>query len=341
MSFTRRTRPGILAAAMLALTALLAGCGGSSSDPGTLTVYNAQHASLTQAWADGFTKKTGIKVQVRQGSDFELANQILAEGQASPADVFITENSPALSLLSSKGRLAKLDQATLDEVPAQFRSSAGDWIGNAARSTVLLYNPSLVGQDQLPHSILDLAQPQWQGKVAIAPSGGDFQAIVSAVFAVDGDAAAQQWLAGLKRNAKIYQGNVPILQAVNTGQVATGITYHYYWYRDQAEGGHDSANARLDFFGSSDAGAFVSVSGAGVVASTKHAKEAQEFVAYMSSTQGQQILADGDSMQYTVVPAVAPNPKLKPLSELDPPVVDLNSLNGPKVIAAMQHAGLL
>ena len=64
----------------------------SATDAPGIVVYNAQHESLTRAWVEGFTRDTGIKVTVRNGSDSELANQIVQEGAASPADVFLTEN---------------------------------------------------------------------------------------------------------------------------------------------------------------------------------------------------------------------------------------------------------
>ena len=107
-----------------------------------IVVYNAQHASLTQAWADGFTRDTGIKVTLRKGSDTELGNQIVQEGAASPADVFLTENSPAMALVDAAGLFAPLDAATLAQVPEQFRPSNGHWIGIAARSTVFAYDKS-------------------------------------------------------------------------------------------------------------------------------------------------------------------------------------------------------
>jgi iron(III) transport system substrate-binding protein len=334
-----RGRWAAVAVIVVALTATLSGCGGASGP--TLTLYNAQHQELAMAWVEGFTQETGIEVQVRRGGDFELANQILAEGNSSPADVFITENSPALSMLSAEHRLAPLDAATRAQVPPQFSSGAGDWIGIAARSTVLVYNPSLVPQDQPPHSIMDLAGPQWQGKVGIAPGGADFQAIASAVFAVEGDDPAGQWLDGLKANALIYPSNVAIMKAMNAGEVPAGVIYHYYWYKDRAEAGQDSANTELWFFDGQDAGAFVSVSGAAVVGSTTHSAEAQQLVAYMSGPAGQQILADTDALEYPVGDGVAPNPTLKPFVELAPPAVDLNTLNGPKVIAELQRVGLL
>ena len=51
---------------------------------------------------------------------------------------------------------------------------------------------------QLPASVLDLAQPKWKGKVAIAPTDSDFVPLVGAVIAVYGTRGARAWLAGLK-----------------------------------------------------------------------------------------------------------------------------------------------
>lgn len=290
---------------------------------------------------DGFTKETGIKVEVRKGGDFELANQILAEGGASPADVFITENSPALSMLSGRGALAALEPATLAQVPARFNSGAGDWVGIAARSTVLVYNPSLVGREQLPKSITELSGEPWRDRIAVAAGGADFQAIASAVYAVNGDAAGGEWLAGLKRNAKVYRNNVAIMKAVNAGEVPAGVIYHYYWYKDRAEAGQDSRNTELSFFDKRDAGAFVSVSGGGVLRGSDNPAEAQRLVAYMSGRAGQEILSRTLALEYPVGHDVPSNPALKPFSELAPPEFDHNTLNGPKIISEMQRVGLI
>jgi iron(III) transport system substrate-binding protein len=297
---------GVIAA--LAMTT--AACGGSGAGSGgsggsgkpTLTVYNAQHEQLLNEIVPGFTKATGIKVALRNGDDFELGNQIVQEGSASPADVFLTENSPAMSLVDGKGLFRPLDASTLAQVPRQFEPADGDWTGFAARSTVLVYNKDKVKPADLPASIMDLAKPGWKGRVSFSPSGADFQAIVSGVVQLKGEAAAKQWLAGLKANGKVYQGNNVVLQEVNRGSVDTGIIYHYYWYRDQAESGANSDSSALHFFGNQDPGAFVSVSGAGVLKSSKHPKEAQQFVRYLSGVAGQKALAGSDALEYTLNP---------------------------------------
>ncbi len=107
----------------------------SSSDGGDeLLVYNAQHESLTKEWIDAFTKESGVKVKYRQGGDTDLGNQIIAEGDASPADVFLTENSPAMAAVERAGLFADIDAETVAQVPAQYRPANGKWTGVAART---------------------------------------------------------------------------------------------------------------------------------------------------------------------------------------------------------------
>ena len=338
------------AAGLVAVVLGVAACGTSDSatdpasgsgDKATLTLYNAQHEDLMKLMVADFTKTTGIKVQMRNGEDFELGNQLVQEGSASPADVFVTENSPAMTLVDSKGLFAKVDDATLAQVPPQFVPSDKDWVGFAARSTVFVYNPTQVAAAALPTSIMDLAKPEWKGKVGISPAGADFQAIVSAVLALKGEPATAAWLKGLKDNAKVYQGNSAVMKAVNAGEVQSGVIYHYYWYKDQAESGANSKNVKQLYFGNQDPGAFLSISGAGVIKSSKHQAEAQQLVKYLNSAAGQTVLADSKALEYPIGNGATANKALKPLSELSPPTVDLTTLNGPKVVELMQQAGLL
>ena len=330
-----------LAALGIGVALVVSGCSASGDSGPSITVYNAQHEELLEEIAPLFTEETGIEVELRNGDDFELANQLVQEGDASPADVFLTENSPAMSLVDREGLFAPLEQETLDLVPARYSPDNGHWMGFVARSTVLVHHTASVGEDELPGSILELAEPEWAGRVAFSPSGADFQAIVSAVLELEGEQATAAWLEGLAANGEIYDGNNLVLEAVNAGEVDTGIIYHYYWYRDQEESGENSSDSALHFFGDQDAGAFVSVSGAGVLAASDEQEDAHEFVRFLSSVEGQEALADSYALEYPLNPEVQLDSSVKPLDELKPPRIDLTSLNGPQVIQLMQDAGLL
>jgi iron(III) transport system substrate-binding protein len=333
-------KSALVAAAAAVLTApLLTACSGD--DGPSITVYNAQHEELIAEIAPLFEKETGIEVKLRSGSDLELANQLVQEGDASPADVFLTENSPAMSLVDNAGLFAKVDQSTLDQIPEQYWPTSKTWVGFIARSTVVVYNTDAMSEDDLPSSIMDFADPEWAGRISYSPTGADFQAIVSAVLELEGEQATQKWLDGLAANGTVYDGNNVVLEAVNAGEIEAGIIYHYYGYRDQAESGENSDSSALHFFGNQDPGAFLSISGAGVLASSDHAEDAQKFVDFLVSEEGQEAIADSYALEYPLNPHVALDPPVKPLEELQPPTVDVSELNSEKVVEMMQEAGLL
>ncbi|MGK8504119.1 iron ABC transporter substrate-binding protein [Nocardia asiatica] len=332
----------IAAGLAVAMTALgSTACSDSSDNADEITVYNAQHESLTKEWASAFTKETGIKVTLRQGGDTALGNQLVAEGAASPADVFLTENSPAMALVENAGLFADVDAATLEQVPAQFRPSTGKWTGVAARATVFVYNKGKLQPGQLPASLLDLAQPQWKGRWGAGVSGADFQAIVAALLALKGEDVTRAWLKGMKDNATPFPNNVATMKAVDSGSPDGGVIYHYYWYRDQAKTKESSADTGLHYFKNQDPGAFVSISGGGVLKSSKKQESAQRFLAFIVGKAGQEVLRDGTSLEYPVAAGVAANPALPPLADLQAPAVDPSKLDSKKVTQLMTEAGLL
>ncbi len=326
-------------AAMLLTATTLAGGKAVAQEAEGLVIYNAQHESLTNGWVEGFTKETGIKVTVRKGSDMQFANQIIQEGGASPADVFLTENSPAMSLVDGAGLFAPIDKDTLAQVPEQYRPADGMWTGIAARTTVFAYDKTKLTEDKLPKSMLDLQDPAWKGRWGAAPAGADFQAIVAAFLQLKGEEATKAWLKGLKDNATPYKGNSVAMKAVNAGEVEGAIIYHYYWFGDQAKTGENSKNVGLHYFKNQDPGAFVSVSGGGILKSSKHPKEAQAFLKWVAGKGGQAVLRDGDSFEYAINGDA--NPKLVPLADLHAPKVEASTLDSKKVVELMTAAGLL
>jgi iron(III) transport system substrate-binding protein len=328
----------ILALAALALSA----CGSSSNGGDTITLYNGQHEQTTAALVKAFERKTGIKVDVRTGDEAELGNQILQEGANSPADVFYTENTPVLEVLREKGLLAPVSPSTLATIPSRYDSSQGDWVGVSARVSVLVYNTSQVKPAQLPGSILELAQPQWKGKVGFAPSETDFQPLVTAVIRLDGLATAEKWLKGLQANSKIYPDNETVVAQVNNGESAVGPINHYYWFRLRAELGASGMHSALHYYDPGDPGDLVDVSGAAVLRSSAHKADAQAFLAFLASRAGQETIAHSQSYEYPLRPGVAPAPGLRPFAQLRPaPLTPAELGDGSQALALEQKLGLL
>ncbi len=350
----QRPRIGV-AAALLTVAAIgLAGCGSSGSGStatgaaggsgDTITLYNGQHEQTTGALVKAFTAATGIKVNVRSDDETVLAQQIEQEGRASRADVFYTENSPALAELSGKGLLAPIEATTLASVPAKYSSPAGDWVGVSARVSAIVYNTDKMTPAQLPKSVMDLADPKWHGKISFAPGETDFQPIVTSVAKTAGDQGALTWLAGMKANLKghDYPDNETIVAKVNSGDVEMGLINTYYWYRLRASLNGAAMHSALALFTPQDPGYLINVSGAGVLKSSKHQAAAQKFVAFLTSAAGQKVMAASDSFEYPVGSGVLATDGQQPLDSLQPAPLTIGDLgNGQHAVQLLQQAQLL
>jgi len=316
---------------------LLAGCApqeGSDDEP--LLVYAGRSESLVQPLIDKFVSETGIKVEVRYGSSAELAAQLLEEGENSPADIFFAQDAGALGAIAKAGLLTELPSEIYDLVPASYSSADRSWVGVSGRVRVLNYNPELV--TEIPNSVFDLADPSWQGRIAIAPTNASFQAFVTAMRVVHGDQRTLEWLEAMKTNAVVYEKNGAILEAVEAGQVAAGLINHYYWYARAQELGAAAMTSALAQFQSEDVGNLINAAGVGMVSDSS---AAEEFISYLLSARGQQYFAE-QTREYPVVRGVEPVDELTPLSDIPSPPIDLSNLDSlEQTLELIRQAGLI
>lgn len=324
----------------VAVYAFVQGAGASAG----LTIYSGQHPQTVHALVVAFEKQTGIRVSVRSDDEDVLAAQIIEEGSRSPADVFLTENSPPLEELQQRGLLAPVDAAALANTPAKDDSPRGEWIGVSARVSVLVYNTRALTAAELPGSVLALASPRWRGKLALAPGETDFQPIVTAVAARYGAARAVRWLEGLRANAggRIYPDNETLVAEVNSGQAELGVINHYYWFRLRDEIGASQIHSAEHFFEPRDPGYVIDISGAGVLASSPHRAEAERFLAFLVSRSGEEILAHSESYEYPLGSGVLTAKPLVPFASLRPDPISVAQLgNGQAAIRLLREASLL
>ena len=317
-------KPVATLAVLLSLAAAaLSACGGDSDK---LTIYSGRSETLIGPLVRQFTDATGVETEVLYGGTSEVAATILEEGSNSPADVFLAQDAGALGVLSDEGRLTALPTSLLDAVPDSFRSPAGLWVGVSGRARVIAYNTSAVQPDELPDSILDFTDPAWDGRIGWAPTNGSFQAFVTALRLIEGEETARSWLEDIKDNgARDYQNNTAILAALGEGEIEVGFTNHYYLYRFLAEEG-EGFGARNYYLGSGDAGALVNIAGAAIVDTSNNREKAERFIEYLLSPEAQQYFSD-ETFEYPLVDGISAHPDLEPLSELDPPNIDLGDIS--------------
>ena len=328
-----------------AVLAPLSACGGATAARGTtLILYSGQHQQTTQGLVAAFEKESGIQVQVRSDDEDVLADQIVAEGAASPADLVYTENSPALEYLQSRKLLTVLPRAILGRSASRYSSPAREWVGISARVSVLVYNTGLLTARQLPSSVMSLADPRWRGKLAIAPGETDFQPIVTSIVHSHGRAAALKWLEAVKANAEqhVYPDNETLTARVNSGDVALGLINHYYWYRLRAEIGPAQMHSAIAYLAPGDPGYVVDVSGAAVLKSSRHRAAADKFLAFLVSRRGQEILAHDDSFEYPLGSGVVTAQRLRPFASLRPAGLSVANLgDGAEAVSLLHQAQVL
>jgi iron(III) transport system substrate-binding protein len=341
---SRRTALGLGLSAGLSAGAL-AGCsqdgssggssgGGSSNDSSdTLTVYTDQHAELIKALTSAYTHKTGVGFKIQNDA---TVGQIKAEGKASPADVFLSEDPGPVAQLAAADKLVRIKDSTMKHVRPHLSSEHDKWVAYAARCRVLYYNPKLIKKSQLPKSLADITQHKYQNKFCWAPSGA-FVATTQYLISDLGTAKTKSFLSKIKKNGTNEHKNGNVRDTVEAGKHAMGLCNHYYWWIKAAEvGGPDKMTSKIYHFPTEDPGNLILSSGAGILHTSKNHDAAAKFVSWLTDKDGgQKILESGDidksGAQYPVAAGTS-SKTVGSLSAVKSPSFDMD------VLAKQDHA---
>lgn len=214
-------------AAAVALAALT--LGGCRPDRDAVVVYAALDAEFSAPILAEFARQSGLEVRpkydVESTKTVGLAEALIAERSRPRCDLFWNNEILHTLRLERLGLLQVYRPRRADEYPADVRSPAGTWHGFAARARILLINTELVGPNDEPRSVLELADERWRGRVGLAkPLFGTTATHAAALFATWGPEPARQFFAGAKPIVQIMSGNKHVAQAVGSGQLAWGLT---------------------------------------------------------------------------------------------------------------------
>lgn len=253
---------------------------------GTLTVYSGRAKTFVDPVVQQFERQTGIKVNVRYGTDAQLVAALREEGKRSPADVFWGNSVGALGELSDSGLFSKLGTASFRNVSDDYVPDSKDWVPTTVRFRVLAYNTNKVKPEQLPASILDLPKmTSLKGRIGWTVSYPSFQDFLGGMIAKHGEAATRQWLIGMKAlNPKDYKtSNVGMLEAMRAGEIDVALTNHYYVQRV------NRLNYPIDthFFKAGDIGNLGNATGAALLKTSKNRAAALRFLQTLTGKDAQ------------------------------------------------------
>ncbi|MCI2957009.1 extracellular solute-binding protein [Agromyces atrinae] len=293
---------------------------------GQLTLYSGRDEELIAPLIEQFTADTGIEVEVRYGSTPEIAALLLEEGDASPAQVFLSQDAGALGALSGAGLSSTLPEDLAGAVPAGLTSTDGSWVGVTGRARVIAYDGEKLTEADLPDGVDGFTDPEWNGRVGFPPGNASFQSFVTALRVLEGEDAADAWVAGIAANAPVLtEKNGATLDLVDAGQLDAALINHYYWFEKAAEVGAENMRAQLKFL-PGDAGGVVNVTGAAILAGAEGDPDALAFVEYLVSDDAQTYFVE-NTFEYPLVEGIDAPEGLPELDSLVNSGLDLSDLD--------------
>jgi len=307
-----------------------------------LVVFSGRKDAFVKPVVRAFTKKTGIKVLLHTAKSTALLNKLRLEGEATQADLFLSNDAGNLQLGSQMALFRPITSSIGDVIPEQYRAKDNHWLGLSARARVLVVNTELV-KDEFD-SIFDLADPKWKGKIAITNSTNEsYIAGVTVYLKATDQARTKKWLEGIKANAddSVFGKHSHIVKAVADGKKTVGLVNHYYIYRHLAK--HPKAPIAIVMPDQGDDAMGVAWNVAGVAIS-KYSKKhqlAERFVKFLVSEEGQKMFAEANNEYPTRsgVPAAAVVPTVGSYKVTTVPMSELGSYRN-ETIDLLEEVGM-
>ena len=310
-------------------------------DAGTVRVYSGRHYDLETAF-NQFAEETGINVEFLYGSDAELLERIKAEGEDTPADVYMTVDAGNLWNAAQQDLLAPISSSVLDDaVPEGLRDPEDRWVGLSMRARTIMYNPDEVQPSDFDtaDSYAGLNDPKWDGRLCMrSPTSSYVQSLVAQLIDEKGRDEALEIVRGwVENDVEIIGDDVSILKTVEAGGCDAAITNHYYLARQLAE--DPDFNVKPFWANQDGDGVHVNISGAGILKNSDNVADAQKLIEWLATT-GQNAFVDGNH-EFPVNEDVQPEELIRGFGEFKYAPINAEAygrLNA-EAIALMSEAG--
>ncbi|MEM8779072.1 MAG: Fe(3+) ABC transporter substrate-binding protein [Cyanobacteria bacterium P01_G01_bin.49] len=343
---------GSTAAAVVGVSQLMTSCTGTSSDSNTsstssggeqgeVNLYSSRHYNTDTELYEGFTKKTGIKVNLVEGSADELIERIQSEGDNTQADILMTVDVARLWRAQEAEIFAPTASSILKErIPSSLRNPEGYWFGFTKRARVIMYNKDKVNPQELS-TYEALADPKWEGRIIVRPSSNIYnQSLVASLVEANGEEATEEWVRGFVANfARPPQSNdMGQIEdvAAGVGDLTLANTYYLTRFAKSDEPAKKEVYEKIGVFfpNQNGRGSHVNISGAGVVKNAPHSENAVKFLEYLTSDTAQEFFAKGND-EYPFIEKVALDPVLKSFGTFKAEDTNIAAL-GPNLATAVQ-----
>ncbi|MBE2276111.1 MAG: extracellular solute-binding protein [Rhodobacteraceae bacterium] len=303
-----------------------------------LNLYTTREPGLVQPLLDAFTAQSGVKVNTIFLKD-GLTERVGQEGDKSPADVLMTVDFGKLVELVDLGMTQPVTSDALTAaIPAHLRDPGGNWFALSLRARVLYAAKDL---DLTEFHYEQLADPEWQGRVCIRSGQHPYNvALISSYIAHHGEAAAEEWLTGVKGNLarKAGGGDRDVARDIMGGICDIGIANSYYMGQMlSGNGGPEQiewANAvKMIYPTFENGGTQVNITGAAVAKYAPNPEQAVQLLEYLVSPEAQKIYAEAN-FEHPLDPQVEVSELIGQFGTLVPDEMPLTEINTHRAAAS-------
>lgn len=303
----------------------LTGCGQHTDSDNVITVYTARNEQLIKPLFDQYSQETGVEIRYITDKAGPLLARLKAEGESTPADLFITVDAGFLWQASEQGVLAPVDSQTLlDNIPAPLRSQKNEWYGLSLRARTIVYATDRVQPDTLS-SYEALAEAPWAGRLCLRTSKKVYnQSLVATMIKTLGEPEAERIVAGWVSNLATapYSNDTKAMEAVAAGQCDATIVNTYYFGRLLRD--NPDINLAIFWPNQDDRGVHINVSGAGVTRHAKNPEGALALLEWLSQSQAQYLFAEANQ-EYPVNPDVKASAEVQSWGEFKPDSINVEA----------------
>ena len=205
----------------------------------TVNIYSARKEALILPILERFRDETGIEFKLVTGKADALLKRLRTEGEATPADIFVTVDAGRLHRAREAGVLQRIGSGSVDDaVPAHLRDADGFWVALSKRARTVMYARDRVDPAALS-TYEGLADPMWEGRICIRSSGNIYnQSLVSSMIEANGAGSTEAWARELVANfaRPPAGGDTDQLRAAAAGECDLAVANTYYLGRLAASG---------------------------------------------------------------------------------------------------------
>ena len=316
----RRPNPSLFVA-LVALVVAACGQQGETTDAapaagegGEVNLYTARHYDADLRLYEMFEEQTGIRINRIEGNADQLIARMQAEGDNSPADVFVTADAGAMWRAQNAGLLQPTSSETLNSrIPANLRAPGGEWFGFSRRARVVAYDSTKVQPEEVD-TYEELASPRFRGKLCVRSGDNVYNlSLVGALIEAWGPEKTQEWVEGIVANlARTPEGgDRDQIRAIAAGVCEVALTNSYYYIRlangDDAGDREVTETVKLAFPSLDGQGSHVNISGGGVAANAPNRENAVRLLEFLSSPEAQTLVSQYNN-EFPASPDVAAPP---------------------------------